>query len=190
MHQNDSVQRNGQQQSHAAQRRSILTTTRLVVTTWLPEDVDALHDLHSDPLTMRWVRKGRPETRSETQDLLATYRREQQARGWTKWRVADAGSGQLVGRAGFGVSGDGRELGYTLSRQRWGQGLATEVARALVQWHQDTAPEVPLAAIAAVDNVASQRVLDKAGFTPSGTITHNGMACVHYAWRQPLALDG
>ena len=160
-------------------RREVLRTGRLVLTTWLAADVDALHGLHSDPQTMRWVRHGRPETRSETEQLLATYLREQETPGWTKWRLADH-QDTTIGRAGFGAAGHGRELGYTLARAWWGQGLATEIATALVQWHRDAAPGVPLDAYAAVENAASRRVLEKSGFTLASFGTHNDMLCALY----------
>ncbi|WP_034354935.1 GNAT family N-acetyltransferase, partial [Deinococcus phoenicis] len=67
---------------------------------------------------------------------LADFRREQTEWGWTKWRVQEA-SGRTVGRGGFGLGDDGqhRELGYLLAPEVWGQGLATELARALTDWH-------------------------------------------------------
>jgi len=34
------------------------STCRLVVTTWEPDDVDALLTIHADPETMRFVRHG------------------------------------------------------------------------------------------------------------------------------------
>lgn len=57
----------------SVQRRTVLVTERLQVTTWLPEDVDDLHHLHSDPVVMRWVEGGRPETREQVEALLASY---------------------------------------------------------------------------------------------------------------------
>ena len=62
-------------------------TRRLVVTTWVPGDVDDLHKLHSDPLTMRFVGSGRPETREECDHRLASYLNEQRTSGWTKCRA-------------------------------------------------------------------------------------------------------
>jgi [ribosomal protein S5]-alanine N-acetyltransferase len=161
-------------------RQIVLATERLQVTSWLPEDVDDLHDLHADPLTMRWVRRGRPETRQETEALLARYLHEQQDRGWTKWRVADR-AGALIGRAGFGPYGssDGRELGYTMRRNAWGRGLATEVAAGLIDWHRRHS-DTELWAFAAVRNPASRRVLDKVGFTSVGPIDRNGVRYMLY----------
>ncbi len=162
------------------QRRIVLETKRLRVTTWLPEDVRDLHYLHSDPVTMRWVRHGRAETLEEVQALLKCYLTEQQDRGWTKWRVANLGD-SLVGRAGFGPNdgGRGRELGYTLRRDLWGDGLATEIAAGLVDWHRSHS-DAELWGFAAVENAASRRVLEKVGFAYVDDTEHDGVPCALY----------
>ena len=160
-------------------RTTILNTPRLVLTTWITGDVGDLLTVHSDPMTMRFVRHGRPETRAETAELVATYRAEQARRGWTKWRLADH-QGHLVGRAGFGEHGRDRDLGYTLRRDSWGQGLATEIAAALVDWHREHAVAQTLWAYAATENTPSCRVLDKVGFVHASTVDHHGMPCHLY----------
>jgi [ribosomal protein S5]-alanine N-acetyltransferase len=120
-----------------------------------------LYAVHSDEETMRFVRAGRPETRAETAGLVDQYIAEQAATGFTKWRLADL-DGHLVGRAGFGLHEDGRELGYTIRPDRWGQGLATEIGAALVTWHLTNAAECPLYAYVAADNPASEACQQKA----------------------------
>jgi RimJ/RimL family protein N-acetyltransferase len=162
------------------ERRIILQTARLRVTTWLPADLDDLNRLHSDPVTMAFI-GGRVETRDQSAVRLDQYLDEQATRGWTKWRVESAG-GQMVGRAGFGAYAEDRELGYTLARENWGQGLATEVAIALVDWHAaNPASWSPCAAgpmrlwgYADIDNAASIRVLAKSGLRPVETRDHAG----------------
>ena len=161
-------------------RRIILQTARLRVTTWLPADLDDLNHLHSDPITMAFI-GGRPETRDESAVRLDQYLGEQVTRGWTKWRVESTG-GQMIGRAGFGAYVEDRELGYTIAREHCGQGLATEVSAALVDWHQanptlwpdDVARPMRLWGYADIDNVASIRVLAKSGLRPIGTREHSG----------------
>ncbi|NMM92177.1 hypothetical protein B2J88_49385, partial [Rhodococcus sp. SRB_17] len=96
-------------------RRTILSTDRLTVTQWLPEDFDDLRALHSDPLTMRFIGYGRPDTHGEARSRLDGYLDEQQSRGWTKWRVEDR-EGDMIGRAGFGEVGGCRELAYAFRR--------------------------------------------------------------------------
>lgn len=164
------------------QRHTIVTTDRLAVTTWLPTDIDDMFALHSDPETMRFVGPGRPESRQEVEQRLDTYLREQQSRGWTKWRVQDR-QGEMIGRAGFGGFGNNRELGYTLRREVWGLGYATELAITLVRWHRthlDDGMPADLWAYAAMGNLPSRRVLEKAGFTFAEERQHNKMPCGFY----------
>lgn len=161
-------------------RAVILRTERLALTTWRPGDLDDLNRLHADPDTMTFI-GGRPETRDESSARLVRYLDEQATRGWTKWRV-EGTHGRMIGRAGFGEHAGDRELGYTLDRRFWGQGLATEGATALVQWHaanpaarsSDADNSMRLWAYAAVDNVASVRVLSKAGLRFVGIREHAG----------------
>jgi [ribosomal protein S5]-alanine N-acetyltransferase len=166
------------------QRDLVLATPRLVLTSWLPGDVDSLLEVHSDPETMRFVRHGRPESRDETAQLVDHYIAEQAARGWTKWRLTDA-DGALVGRAGFEGDATDRQLSFTIRRSHWGLGLATEIAGALVGWHVSHAGAASLRAIAAVGNHASVRVLEKVGFHEVGTEDFDGTLChsfVHRSW--------
>lgn len=169
-------------------RVQILRTRRLVLTTWLPGDVDELQAVHSDPATMRFVRHGRPETRSETVALINQYIAEHDTVGYTKWRLADHDN-QLIGRAGFGPHRDGRELGYTIRRELWGRGLATEIAAALATWHSTYAAGLPLYAYVAIENSASQRVLQKIGFEPVAAEEHNGVPCELLRLRAPVGRD-
>jgi ribosomal-protein-alanine N-acetyltransferase len=164
------------------QRRTVLSTQRLTLTTWVEQDLDELALLHSDPETMRYVRLGRPESREETRDLLASYLREQVDPGWTKWRIADQ-RGRLVGRAGFGGHSRDRELGYTIRHDMWGQGIASEIAPALVRWHREhngTVPRMRLLAYVTLENLPSRRVLEKAGLAFTGYAEHNRMNCAIY----------
>lgn len=113
---------------------------------------DDLHQLHSDPEVMRFVRGGLPDPREQTAARLARYRQEQVDLGWTKWRVEDS-HGVMIGRGGFGPFPGGRELGFALFRSVWGRGLATELARALIRWHREHPMDTsaPLRAFAVED---------------------------------------
>jgi RimJ/RimL family protein N-acetyltransferase len=164
------------------QRGTVLATDRLVVTTWVPGDLDDLCELHSDAETMRFVGPGRPETRVEVRRRLSGYLDEQAVRGWTKWRVADR-DGAMVGRAGFGVYGGFRDLSYVLGRRHWGRGLGTELATALRDWHwRNLDPDRPraLSAFTAEENHASRRILEKVGFRFVDAHEYAGEPCLFY----------
>jgi RimJ/RimL family protein N-acetyltransferase len=77
--------------------------------------------------------------------------------------------GAPLGGVGFGGTGDVHELGYALGRLYWGQGYATEGVLAMVTY----AGALGLRALEAftfVENPASARVLDKAGFADLGVM--------------------
>ena len=76
------------------------------------------------------------------------------------FRVIEA-DGVVVGWISSWNAGDDRAVGYWLGRDHWGRGYATEALRAFLQVDRAR----PLTAYVAVPNVASRRVLEKAGFS-------------------------
>jgi RimJ/RimL family protein N-acetyltransferase len=90
-----------------------------------------------------------------------------------------AGS-SIIGACGLheGEFGD-TEMGYWIAKDWWGQGFATEAARATVRLACILGHK-RLVATHAIDNPASGRVLRKAGFAPTGrmrTIHSLGRGC-------------
>jgi RimJ/RimL family protein N-acetyltransferase len=77
----------------------------------------------------------------------------------------------LIGMVGIGPSAEhgGPSLGYWLGVAHWGQGYATEAARALIDAYFAYGEESELAASARVVNPASRRVLEKCGFAYQGS---------------------
>jgi len=73
--------------------------------------------------------------------------------------------GPLVGSIASFVSGDQTEVTYWIDRPAWGRGIASQALELLLK----LVVFRPLHARAASDNIASLRVLQKAGFTITGT---------------------
>jgi ribosomal-protein-alanine N-acetyltransferase len=95
--------------------------------------------------------------------------------GWFGWyalaEVENPLSPVLVASGGFlGPPQDGMvEIGYSVLPQYEGQGYATEMVTALVQWAMEQPGVVRVVAETEWANPASVRVLLKAGFVPGGT---------------------
>lgn len=90
--------------------------------------------------------------------------------------------GRLIGRAGFGGTDELREISYLIARPLWGEGLATEISRALVDWHLFNAPHAQLRALVVLGNDVSIRVLEKVGFHGAGTEDYEGTLCRKYTY--------
>src|SRR5690349_19935039 len=104
-------------------------------------DRDAIHAIYADPDVMRHVGHGAHRTPADTDAALQAFRRMLQSRGISFLAVVERSTGRLSGDAGLypvEVSEADVELGYTLARDAWARGYATEVALALVE-HARTA---------------------------------------------------
>ena|ERR1700722_16997015 len=127
-------------------------------------DLDALFDQMRDPGSVRMAAftPDDPDDRSAFDAHMATVR---SSPGITHRSVMC--DGQLVGSiAAFVVDGE-TEVTYWIDRAAWGRGIASRALELLME----LVPARPLHARAASDNLASLRVLQKAGFTVIGTET-------------------
>lgn len=98
--------------------------------------------------------------------------------GFGLWMLRDRQSGTMIGRAvlrHLDLDGaDEVETGYGFLPEFWGRGLATEVALACVAIALDRVHLSSVVAITLPTNVASQRVMQKAGLTYEREISHQG----------------
>lgn len=85
--------------------------------------------------------------------------------------ITDRSTGALMGAIGAHRQSDGDyEVGYWLGRAFWGRGYASEALEALVSRMIEAFGPVRFTAGHFADNPASRRVLEKAGFRPTGAV--------------------
>jgi RimJ/RimL family protein N-acetyltransferase len=126
-------------------------------------DMDALFALQADPVAYEMAAMP-PRERA---DFDAHWQRSL-AEDTTLVRAVDVDgecAGQVVSFLREGQ--DEREIGYWIARSHWGRGVATAALAAFLQ--EET--RRPLIAGVAVHNSGSRRVLEKCGFTYTGTET-------------------
>ncbi|MBF9032307.1 GNAT family N-acetyltransferase [Rhodobacterales bacterium HKCCE3408] len=88
--------------------------------------------------------------------------------GFGRWALSHAG--QVVGLGGLTVKPgfDGLNLSYHLLPEMWGQGLASEFVRAAIDHARDELDAGELYGLVRPTNIASIRVMEKAGFRDHG----------------------
>ena len=150
-----------------------LHTARLLLRELTPADLEAVHRLHSLPEVDEFNTLGIPDSLATTERLLADWLTQPRATPRTGYvLVAQRASTQEfvglialnLGKAHF----KNAEVWYKLLPTHWGQGLTTEALTALVTFGFDHLHLHRIEAGCAVENVASQRVLEKAGMTREG----------------------
>jgi RimJ/RimL family protein N-acetyltransferase len=145
-----------------------LRTERFVLRELTRADAPALYPSFSDPETMRWWSRGPFASEAELAEWLVPEG------GWDEgrsWAVAESERGPSIARLAAIERGDGvAELGYLVTRERQGEGIAREALTALIghlfaagnrrRLYADTDPE----------NTASNRLLERLGFTLEGRL--------------------
>lgn len=166
----------------------LLETDRLRLERWTDAAVDELVALHSNPEVQLYLdRDGNTWSAEKAATRLAEWEAEFAADGLGKHRLVRRADGAFVGRAGFSTYSDAAEIGYSLVRAHWGQGYATEIARALNDWFFAERADDRFIGFAHSGNGASRAVLEKIGMAPTHTGDIAGMPHQFYEKRRSNA---
>jgi len=161
-----------------------LTTARLRVRPLRHSDADALHRVYGDPEAMRYVgRSGSARTREQTEKIVSQLIASRRRDGYGLWAATLRTDGAMIGLCGLTPvedTGPDVELVYALERSRWGQGYATEMARACLEAGFGGFGLTRVVALAYPLNAASIRVMHKCGMHPAGTVVAHGHELVCY----------
>ncbi len=146
-----------------------LETERLLLRQWRPDDYESYAAICADPEVMTWL-GGKPYTPEEAWRHMAYNIGHWQIRGYGHWAVEEKSSGDFIGRLGFynPEGWPGFEIGWTLGRQSWGKGYATEGGRAALHAAFTTMGRDRVISLIHPENRNSIRVVEKLGGVPEG----------------------
>jgi 8-oxo-dGTP diphosphatase len=147
-----------------------LTTARLTIRPLRAEDAGALFRQVNDySVAGNLARVPFPYPEALAATWIASTH-EQAVRGEGYHLAITDAAGALLGCVGLTMmQGHQAELGYWIGRAHWRQGIATEAARALLDWGFAERGLSRVIASALVDNHGSQAVLRHLGFADAGT---------------------
>lgn len=151
-----------------------LSTERLLLRDFVEDDWPAVLAYQNDPRYLRfyaWTRR----TPEDVQAFVARFIAQQEREPRLKFQLAITlpATGQLIGNAGIRIKtagGHEADIGYELDPQHWGQGYASEAARALVQFGFERLRLHRISAHCLAENTASARVLEKLGMRLEGRL--------------------
>ena len=103
-------------------------------------------------------------TRAVLRNMIAAW--EQGTR--FPYMIIEKSSNQAAGMVEIRVDGHKAELGYVLARIHWGKGYMTEAACTLLDWAFQQPEIYRVYATTSVENIGSQRVMEKLGMTREG----------------------
>ncbi len=147
-----------------------LETPRLLLRQVTEADFDAFARMHADPEVMHFL-GGEPLNRAGAWRRMAAMLGHWALRGFGGYAVIDKASGEFAGRVGFNrpEGWPDFEVGWTLAREHWGKGLATEAALACLEHAFEAMKRTRVISLVHPDNVASRRVAERIGECLAGT---------------------
>ena len=149
----------------------ILETPRLLLRELVLNDTQAIFDIRGDYEVTRYNTGAAYDRIEQARDLIQAIRTGYADGAELRWGITLKPNPTVIGMCGFNywVRHDRRaSIGYDLSRQYWGQGLMTEAVRAMVNFGFTRMNLNRIEADADGRNLASARVLHKAGFHDEG----------------------
>ena len=153
--------------------------------------------MHQDPEVMRYF----PDllTPEQSEWLAEDCRIHLERRDWGMWAVESLHSGEFIGFVGLHIPdadlpfGPCIEIAWRLKRSAWGQGYATEAARAVLRVAFERLGLQEIVSFTSVLNTPSQAVMERLGMTrdpqtfqhPSVPLAHR--LCEHCLYRLSVA---
>ena len=86
------------------------------------------------------------------------------------WLITGKEEGAPLGIIELRIDGHRADLGYGIARRDWGNGYTTEAVEVIVQWAMAQESIYRVWATCDVENLASARVLEKAGLQKEGIL--------------------
>ena len=148
---------------------TIITTERLILRRWGEADREPFAALNGDPRVMEFF----PNLlcRQESDSMMDRIEAHFDAHGFGFWAAEVRRGSTFVGFVGLNIPTFPApftpcvEIGWRLATEYWGQGLATEGAKAAVRYGFEKLGLTELVAFTVPANFRSRRVMEKLGMT-------------------------
>ena len=159
-------------------RFDVVTTDRLVMRRWREGDREPFAELNGDPETLVFFPA--TLTRAESDALVDRMESDFEERGYGLWAVEVIDGPKFIGYVGLWDAffeapfTPAVEVGWRLARSAWGNGYATEGAKAAVTYGFEKIGLTEIVSFTATQNVRSRAVMERIGMTrdDSGDFDH------------------
>jgi RimJ/RimL family protein N-acetyltransferase len=159
-----------------------ILTPRLRLRGFEATDAEAMHHLMAEEGVLRYFPSTKAPSLERVRSMIVWFQNHWQQRGYGDWVVETRESGEVMGRCGLLYIQDTAEteIDFLLGKPFWGQGFATEAAKAALQFGLEEHNFAAVVGIVHPENLASQRVLEKLGMRQTMRTNYFGMDCFRY----------
>ncbi|WP_195892096.1 GNAT family N-acetyltransferase [Bacillus niameyensis] len=151
----------------------VLETKRLVLRKITNEDAKSVLDYLSDEEVMKYYGLEPFKSINDALEEISWYQSIQDNKTGIRWGITLKEKGIVIGSCGFHnhVSRHLRtEIGFELSREHWGKGIAAEAVEAIITYGYEHLNFQRIEALIEPPNLSSQNLVEKLGFIREGLL--------------------
>lgn len=145
-----------------------IVTERLLLRPFQPSDYQAVYEFGSNAELHRYTGDEMIESKEEAKTLIQNvWLNDYEKYGYGRWATIYLPDNKLIGFTGLKYLPEFQvtDIGYRYLPNYWGKGIATEAAKAMIQYGFEQLNLERIIGIVIPDNIASSNVLKKIGFT-------------------------
>ena len=163
-----------------AKRFPIIETGRLILREVTSTDSTNMLTYLSDEMVMKHMGLVPFQTEEDVLDEISWYQSIFEEGTGIRWGITLKDSGEVIGSCGFlnRLSKHHRaDVGYELSKDFWGKGIASEALEAVVRYGFQHFQLERIQALIEPNNLPSQKLVEKIGFKREGLLRHYEFTC-------------
>jgi ribosomal-protein-alanine N-acetyltransferase len=161
----------------------ILKTKRLCLRPLEIEDLDALAKMYADVEIMRFIGSGKTISRANTEASIARWNEYELKHGFSNWAIIRNEDNAFTGKCGFSYLPESTEIeiSYMLDEPYWGNGYASEIAGAALEYGFEKLGLKRIVALVYPQNSPSIKVLEKIGMKYEKAAEYWGVMLLMYS---------
>lgn len=166
-------------------------TERLLYRELVPSDDFGMFELDSNQNVHRYLGNNPVKSIEESREHISNIRQQYLENGIGRWAVILKSTNEFIGWAGLKLEHDVNnhrefyDLGYRFIERHWGNGYATEAAKAFVSFGFNEMNLRTINAYTDADNISSQKVLGNAGLKLVNVFLYDGTDELWYEIHNP-----
>jgi [ribosomal protein S5]-alanine N-acetyltransferase len=151
----------------------VLETERLILRKITIDDIEDMYSYGSNEEVSKYVTWNTHKTLSDTKEFVEFILSQYEDKKVAPWGIEYKENGEFIGTIDF-VSWNPKqkiaEIGYVISQNYWGMGITTEAAKEVIKFGFESMDLVRIQARCFVENIGSERVMEKSGMSFEGII--------------------
>jgi ribosomal-protein-alanine N-acetyltransferase len=165
----------------------LIETERLIIRELVLKDDQGMFELDSDKDVHQYLGNKPIKTIEQSREIINMIRQQYLDNGIGRWAVVEKSTNNFLGWTGFKLIKELTnhhinyyDLGYRLIKKYWGKGIATEAAKACLDYGFTALNQTNIYGMTDVNNKASRNVLEKTGLKYKETFSLNGVPHVWF----------